>query len=200
MISPRDFAPYRTQIHLCQCDLCYPMGFANRDHARRVADAAALLAALRAGTHTHMSIAERAEIARVEHRARIAAACADGVTERRMAVMIRGYASGRDSDVWPYGPAGAMQSHEFVVGTGIGMTPGRYAAAEAVHRAYVERAAADRARTVERLIAADGRNRCVYFRFTGNLCDHHATPAQPVPHVSDWTADLSSLLTLEGAA
>lgn len=200
MINPRDFAPFRTEIELCQCDLCYPMGYANRPYAQRVADATALLTALRAGTHKRMSLAERAEIARREHRARVAAACADGVTERRMAILIRGYATGRDSDVWPYGPAGPMQAAEFVDGIGIGMTPGRHATAEAARRVRVERAERDRARTVARLIATDGRNRCTYFRFRGELCDHHAThgtaptPApssapSSAPHVSDWTAD-----------
>lgn len=191
MPKPSDFDPYRTQLHMCECDLCYPLGFANRPYEQRQAAAETLLAALQAGTHVHMSIAERAAIAREQHVARVAAACADGVSERRMAGILRGYVTSKDSDFWPYGPAGPMAAAEFVIGSGVGVSAGRYAAAEREYNALVTRAERDRAAHVVRLIAADDRNRCVHFRFRGELCAHHAAHGTAHPHVSDWTHDLA---------
>ncbi len=195
MLTPTDFDPYRAQIRGCECDLCYPMGYANRAADQRLRDAHALLVALRNGTHRHVTLAERAAIARRERAERIAAACRDGAAERRMAALIRGYATSRDRDTFPYGPAGPMAGADFVIGTGVGMSAGRYAAAHAAHAAHVERAERDRAATVARLIAADPRNTCVYFRFSGALCGHHAAHGTaPVagPYVSRWAPDVLS--------
>lgn len=175
-----DFAPYLDEIRKCHCRPCVETSYANRPASDSLAAAVALLAVLRAGAHQRVEWADYIVAAKVQAAQRIAAACVDGATERRMVVMERGYSTSRDSDFWPYGPAGPMKAHEFVVGLGIGVTTGVY---EARERAYNERVAAaerQRALHVERLIEADGRNRCTYFRVTGRLCDGHGEYA-PVP-------------------
>lgn len=174
--TPRDYDPYRAEIRDCQCDICYPMCYVRRtaeDHARHERLAIELLTALKAGTHTHMTMAQRSAIARAEHDARVAEACASGVTERRMATLIRGYATDRDSDRFPYGPSAGM-SPQFVHGTGLGMSQGRYAAAQERRDAADARYAQHRDQEIERRIAADHRYRCVAFRFTNALCAYHA--------------------------
>lgn len=170
--EPADFAPYRSELSGCQCDLCYPMGYANRPLAERQRQAAALLAALREGTHNHMTTAERCAIARCEHDARVAAACVEGVSDFRMFMMTRPVYTGREMERF-YGLTGG-HSLEFVIGTGLGMTPGRAARGEAWWAERRARIDAELAARVPALAAADPRNACVAFRQTGAQCTHHA--------------------------
>lgn len=168
-----DFDPYREQIGNCHCQPCRTTSYANRTRSQQVADAVALLELLRAGTHERVEWADYVAAAKAERAAEIAAACTGGATERRMVVMKRGYSTSRDSDFWPYGQAAPMQAKEFVVGLGIGVSIDAFAERERAYEARVVAAERERAAHVERLIEADGRNRCTYFRVSGRLCDGH---------------------------
>lgn len=171
-LNPKDFRPYLAEIRDCACDLCHVMGYVNTPYPQRVANAAALFAALQAGTHRRMSYAERAAVAQVEHDARVAAECAAGASDFRMYSITRPAYNGREMERF-YGLTGGF-SLEFVIGTGLGMTPGRARRGEAWWADRRARIDAELLARVPALVAEDPRNVCVHFRQTGALCTYHA--------------------------
>lgn len=114
-IGPKDFDPFRSEIRHCACDMCQEVAFAlsdvldmgGRKHLKACED---LLTALREGRHTHMSYAERSEIARADKERRIDQAIADGKSATYVETLRRGYASASMKDF-------------YAAGMGIGMTP-----------------------------------------------------------------------------
>lgn len=103
-----DWEPFVDEISDCQCDTCNEVAYARSDvldfDGRRYREAAAaLLAALRAGEHRRMSIAERAELARAAKAERLAAAIAEGASADRIAAIERGYTTVRMSDFYATG-------------------------------------------------------------------------------------------------
>lgn len=197
-LGPNDFDPYRPQIHDCHCHLCRVSGVVGRSNSERQRDAAALLGALQAGTHTRVELADHIAAAKREHAAKVAQACAAGATDYQMYCMTLRHYDGREFERFYQLTSGGM-SLSFQVGTGLGMTPGRHAAAMKSVDGQVDRRNAQLAAAVPGLVAADPRNACVHFRQTGQLCDHHASdtadapppvPAQSAPFVSSWAAVL----------
>jgi hypothetical protein len=177
-VGPPDFAPYRAEFSGCSCPLCNEVAYAGSDvldmgGRRHLTACAALLDALRAGTHQRVELAEYVAAAKVEKAARIAEACRTGAGEQAIAVLERGYSTSRDKETYPYGSAGPMQSREFVIGSGLGMTAGAYERRVKAWDQRVSQANAERAIQVERLIQQDARNKCTYYRIAGKLCDHH---------------------------
>ena len=169
-LNPKDFRPYLAELRGCACDLCHPMAYANTPYPQRVANAAALFAALQAGTHTHMDYTARAAIAQAEHNARVAAECVAGASDFRMYCLTRPVSRGRELEHF-YGLGST--SLEFVIGTGLGMTPGRAAKGEAWWADRRARIDAELLAKIPALVAQDARNVCVYFRQTGTPCIHH---------------------------
>jgi len=114
-IGPKDFDPYRDQIRDCHCAECRQVAYAasdvlDFDGSRHMAAARALLASLRAGTHRHMTLAERAEEARAEKAERVADAVARGASADEIAAIERGYTAVRMRDF-------------FATGMGLGIGP-----------------------------------------------------------------------------
>lgn len=109
-LGPVLFAPYHDQIELCECGICHAIAcelsshyhrFYGHDQHREVC--AALLAQLRAGTHEHMTLAERAQIARAGKAQRLAQAQANGASAETLAAIERGYVAVRMSDFYTTG-------------------------------------------------------------------------------------------------
>lgn len=169
-IGPKDFDPYRDQFTGCNCLLCRELAYANSGHGDLYKAGEALLDALRAGTHVHVTLAERIVEAKAEKAADVAAACAAGRSELHMLGLFRGYHGGTNERFY----YGEPHSEAFMVGTGIGMTPGRHEAAYARLQETRRRFMARREVEVQRLILVDGRNTCTYFRMSGEVCTHHA--------------------------
>lgn len=175
-LRPVMFDPYRAEFTGCHCLTCRNVSYAasraggDRDH--QVA-ASALLAELKAGTHVRVEWAAYVAQARAESAARIAEACAAGRSEAHLYGLKRGYFTSRDDPVTgvTMGFPGAL---EYRVGSGIGTTPGRHAMAMAAWRQSVDARMASRSREVGRLVAADRRNLCTYFRVAGQVCSAHA--------------------------
>jgi len=175
MIGPRDFAPYRSEIGDCHCQLCRNCSYAASGHGNAVQAATELLDALRAGHHHHVTFAEHVSKAKVEHAARVAAACIAGKSELHMLGLHLGYQGGNVERLYYREPYNA----DFMVGIGLGVTPGRHAAADARLQESRRRFMQRRAVEVERLILADQRNGCTHFRMSGELCTAHAEQYPP---------------------
>lgn len=174
-IGPKDFDPYRAQFRDCNCLLCRNVAYANSGHGNIREACQKLLDALKAGTHERVELADHIEQLKVERAARIAEACASGASELHMFGLHRGYHGGNNERLYFREPHDAF----FMVGTGIGMTPGRHAAADArlqeSRRRFLDRWQVE----VERLVLADRRNTCTYFRMSGELCTRHSEEHEP---------------------
>lgn len=181
-IGPKDFDPYRQQFRGCECPLCREMSYAlsdvlDFDGRRHYAAAEVLLSALRDGTHSRVELAERVAELKAERAGRIAEACASGAGELRLYGLYRGMSGGSVTRHFYHEP----YSEGFMIGTGIGMTPGRYEAAEKRLIDHRRQADANRAAKVPGLIAQDGRNACTYFRVAGELCRSHVDLKEATP-------------------
>jgi hypothetical protein len=112
-VGPKDFDPYRAELHDCQDTLCRAVAHAAsrrqltgestesvREHQ---AAARALLAGLQAGTHQHMSIAERAAEARKEKEERLTRMRAEGASAEAIAAVERGYTAVNMRDFYATG-------------------------------------------------------------------------------------------------
>lgn len=95
-IGPKDFDPYRAEIRDCYCPECRAVSYAasdvlDFDGSRHMAAAQALLASLRAGTHRHVTLAERVAEAKAEKAERLEKAIANGADPEVIAAIERGY-------------------------------------------------------------------------------------------------------------
>lgn len=95
-IGPEDFRPFLEEITDCWCAVCREVAYAANDvldfrGRRHLAAAQALLADLRDGLHHRMTLAERAEEARVAKAQRLADLRASGASPEVIAVVERGY-------------------------------------------------------------------------------------------------------------
>jgi DNA polymerase-3 subunit beta len=112
-IGPADFDAYRADIRGCSCTLCVELAYARPldfDGREKREAARVLLAALRAGTHDHVTFAEHVGDAKAAKAVTLVEAHAAGATPERIATIERGYVKASMSDF--YGS-----------GLGIGMTP-----------------------------------------------------------------------------
>lgn len=172
---PADFDPYRSQIHGCYCRQCLEGSYANCPDRRGAATR--LLASLVDGMHQRVERAAFEASVEAQRSIDIAAACAAGHSELHMYGMYRGMHGGSITRTF----YGEPYSEEFMIGSGIGLTPGHYEAGRAWLDAQRARRDAARATQAASLIGQDPRNACTYSRVSGQVCDHHANKEETCP-------------------
>lgn len=169
-IGPSDFDPYRAEFSGCNCLTCRNVSYANSGHGNLREAAAVLLAELQAGTHKRVELAEHIAMLKIERAANIAEACLAGRSGLHMYGMHRGVHGGSMERHW----YGEPYSADFMVGIGIGMTPGRHEAANARLIASRERKDREREAAAKRKAETDPRYTCTYFQVSGEFCAGHA--------------------------
>lgn len=102
-IGPRDFDPYRTEISGCFCPMCRELMYSDATGRRALAAGGVLLAALKAGEHVRMEVAEYHAEAKADRDRRIAEAEAAGASAEHLATLRRGYATVKMSDFYATG-------------------------------------------------------------------------------------------------
>jgi hypothetical protein len=153
--GPADFKPYRDEISGCECTVCVEIAY-NAHHwcDKRVRREAArvLLAHLVAGTHERVTLAERAQFARLFHTWKVDTAKAAGVTGETLARI-------EHPDLYARLDAHADRRDGFMNGIGLGMTPGGIIGTPRARDYWTEqaakrRAASDVAESVTRAVLA----------------------------------------------
>lgn len=110
-LGPELFFPYYDQINMCECMICSRCSIEGNSHEYRVYGrqdrhrecATALLAQLHAGTHVHMTIGQRAALARAEKEQRLIRAREAGASDATLAAIERGYVTVKMSDFYTTG-------------------------------------------------------------------------------------------------